>query len=398
MPDLWVEVDLDAVKHNYEQVVSLLEPSCRVMAVVKGDGYGLGAVEAARILQESGCEAFAVTTVAEALTLREHGIEGTILVLGPSAPRDWPKALEARIQLTVSQLAWIPVLDEIASEHNKRAEIQLEVETGMGRTGFLDTMIPDLAEALNNAKHIEVMGAYTHFARAAQKDHSYTRIQNKKFLSFIEKLVGLGINIPLKHVCNSAAFLDHPEYHYDMVRIGTLLGGHFPSIAFRGGLDLRDPWKAKARIVHLQQVGKGTPVGYQSIYKSKNHTTLAVIAAGYADGFGVEPRFVPQGILDLIKIIIKNIASLGGIQLGQEKILFKGKSITIAGKIGMQLTVLDIGEVECHLGEEVEIPLRRTVANPRIPRIYIKNKEIFRMREIKEGFLSLNTEYSNLTN
>jgi len=119
---------------------------------------------------------------------------------------------------------------------------------------------------------------------------------------------------------------------------------------------------------------------------------------GYADGFGVDPRFVPQGIVDLGKIIIKNIAALWRIQLGQERILFKGKSIKIAGKVGMQLTVIDVGKIECCRGDEVQIPLRRTLANPRIPRFYKKNNEYFRIRIIKEGFLSFNTEYANLTN
>ncbi len=398
MSDLWVEVNLDAVKHNYRQVVSLLTTGSQVMAVVKGDGYGLGAVEVSKALQEEGCRAFAVTTVAEALTLRDHGIEEPILVLGPSSSQEWPEAIKEGIQLTVSQLEWIPILEKMAAETDSKVKIQLKVETGMGRTGFNETMISDLVKALNNASHLIVVGIYSHFARAAQRDRTYTRLQHDKYHTFSHRLEDLGVNIPQKHICNSAAFLDYPEYHYDMVRIGTLLGGHFPSTSFQDKLDLKDPWTAKARVVHIQQIAKGTSVGYQSIYRSRADTTLAVIVAGYADGFGVEPRFVPQGIIDLGKIIIKNIAALWRIQLGQEKIILKGKTVNIAGKIGMQLTVLDVGGIECNLGDEVEIPLRRTSANPRIPRLYIKNTEFFRIRIIKEGFLSVNIEYSNLNN
>lgn len=401
MSDLWIEVDLDAVKHNYRQVLSLLATGSQVMAVVKGDGYGLGAVEVSKALLEEGCQAFAVTTVAEALTLREHGIEEDILVLGPSDSQDWPEAIKEGIQLTVSQLDWILTLEQMAAETDTQVKIQLKVETGMGRTGFSEAVIDDLTKVLHNAPHVVVKGIYTHFARAAQRDHTYTRAQHDKFQSFVRKLEDLGINLPQKHVCNSASFLDYPQYHYDIVRIGTLLGGHFPSINFRGKLDLKDPWRVKARIVHIQRVPKGTPVGYQSIYKSKTDTTLAVVAVGYADGFGVEPRFVPQGIIDLGKIIIKNIAALWRIQLGQDRITLKDKSIKIAGKIGMQLTVLDIGDIECSGGDEVEIPLRRSLANPRIPRLYKKNAEYFRIRIIKEGFLSVNTEctkYSKYSN
>lgn len=394
MSDHWIEIDLDAVKHNYRQVVSILTPKSQVMAVVKADGYGLGAVEVAKALQEEGCKDFAVTTIAEALTLRAHGITDTILVLGPTGSQDWPDAIAAGIQLTVSQLAWIPILEEMAAQARTCVEIQLKLETGMGRTGFIESMANDLAIALSNAPHVVVRGGYTHFANAAQRDHAYTKIQNDKYLSFINRLEDVGVSIPIKHVSNSAAFLDHPQYHYDRVRIGTLLGGHFPSIEFRGKLDIKDPWKAKARVVHVQQVAKGTPVGYQGIYRTKTDTTLAVIAVGYADGFGVEPRLIPQGIIDLAKIITKNIAALWGIQLGQEQILFKDKRVKIAGKIGMQLTVLDVGGIECNYGDEVEVPIRRTLANTRTARIYKINNEYFTIRTIKEGFLSLNTEYS----
>jgi len=254
-------------------------------------------------------------------------------------------------------------------------------------------MLPELSKTLRVSSHLEVLGAYTHLARGAQRQHGFTRQQHEKYISFIKRLESDGVVIPLKHICNSAGYLDFIEYHYDMVRVGTLLGGHYPSPAFEGKLELKDPWTVKARIVHLQRVPKGTYVGYQSLYISKKETTLAVIPIGYADGFGVEPKFVPQGIVDLGKIIIKNAAALLGWQLGREKVLLKGKTVNIAGKIGMQLTVIDVGKIECRSGDEIIVPLRRTLANPRIPRKYKKDGEIYIKRIIKEGFLSLNQEY-----
>lgn len=394
MADFWIEVDLDAVIHNYKEIHSKLATGCRLMAVVKADAYGLGAVEVARALEEEGCEAFAVTTVAEAIILRQEGVTGRILVLGPSSAADWPQAIAERVELTVSQLNWISVLDEMAGQAGFKAPIHLKLETGMGRTGFTEQTLAELAEALLAASHLEVVGAYTHFARGAQRDENYTRAQFQKYQSGISKLEELGVTVPLKHICNSAAFLDYPEYHCDMVRIGTLLGGHFPSKAFEGKLDLKDPWKAKTRIVHLQKIPRGTYVGYQSLYKSKKETTLAVVPVGYSDGFGLEPKMVPQGILDLGKIIVKNAAALFGLQLGREKMLLKGKTVGIAGKIGMQLTVLDVGDTDCKAGDEIIVPLRRTLANPRILRIYKKKGKYYRKRIIKEGYLSLNTEYS----
>lgn len=394
MANLWIEVDLDAILYNYRQIIARLSPECKLMAVVKADAYGLGSVEVARTLQKEGCRDFAVTTVQEALLLRRQDIRGKILVLGPSSPEDWQEAIQEEIELTVSQISWISILDKLAEEAGVQAAIQLKLETGMGRTGFTEEQLDELAEGLQEASHLKVTGVYTHFARGAQRDKLYTKAQNEKFLAYIKKLEELGILIPLKHVCNSAATIDFPEYHYDMVRVGTLLGGHFPSPAFGGIFDLKDPWIAKAKVIHIQNVPKGTFVGYQSLYRSKKDTTLAVIPIGYADGFGIEPKLVPQGMLDLGKIIIKNAAALFGLQLGREKLLMGNTPVNIAGKIGMQLTVLDVKEAQCKLGDEVTVPLRRTHANPRIPRLYIKNGEFYIKRIIKEGFLPLNAEQS----
>ncbi|NLO97022.1 MAG: alanine racemase [Peptococcaceae bacterium] len=392
MPNLWIEIDLDAVKHNYRQIISKLAPGVTLMAVVKADAYGLGAVPVAQALEEEGCRAFAVTRVEEALLLREHGIEGEILVLGPSSPEEWPQALAQRINLTVSRLEWIAEINEVARQLEIKAGIHLKLETGLGRTGFTREMLPALCEALKAAPYLDLRGVYTHLARGAQRDKTYTRKQHEKFVQYINILEENGINIPCRHICNSAGLLDFPEYHYELVRSGTLLCGHFPSPAFSGTIDLKDPWTVKAKIVHLQRVPKGTFVGYQSLYKCKKETTLAVIDVGYADGFGVAPKLVPQGFVDLIKIIIKNIAALFGFQLGREKVLFKGKPVKVAGKIGMQLTVIDMGNLECHPGEEVFLPLRRTLANSRIPRLYKKNGVICAKRVIREGILPINQE------
>lgn len=398
MAGTWIEVDLDSLVENYEEVIKHLRSGSRCMAVVKSDAYGLGAVEVARSLQRAGCEAFAVTRVEEGLILREHGIEGLIVVLGPTTKEEWPMAIAAKLQLTMTELAWIEELNEVGSklelECDQLIQVHLKLETGMGRTGFQFSELEELGAALSKANHIQVTGAYTHFARAAQRDKRYTLQQYKRFKSCVARLEELGIHPTWKHVCNSAAFLDYPEWHLDFVRIGTLLIGHYPGQGFSGTLTLRDPWLAKSRIVHLRKVPKGTHVGYQSIYRTKKVTQLAVIPVGYADGFGVAPQFVPQGWIDFLKIIVKNFIALFGIYLGQERVEINGRTVHVAGKIGMQLTVIDVGMQECTLGDEVRVPMRRTVANPRIPRIYRQEGQILSKRVLEEGVLAANTEYS----
>jgi len=398
MAGTWIEVDLDAVVENYQEIVKQLRSESRCMAVVKADAYGLGAVEVARALERTGCEAFAVTRVEEGLILREHGIKGLILVLGPTTQEEWPKAIAARLQLTLSELSSIVELNETCSEleaeYPTLVQVHLKLETGMGRTGFRVSELEALALALEKAPHLEVAGVYTHFARAARRDKGYTLGQYERFTFFTARLAELGIHPTWKHVCNSAAFLDYPEWHHDFVRIGTLLIGHYPGQGFSGKLTLSDPWSAKSRIVHLRKVPKGTYVGYQSIYRTKAETQLAVIPVGYADGFGIAPHFTPQGWVDFIKIVIKNFAALFGIFLGVERVELKEKTVRVAGKIGMQLTVLDVGMQDCALGDEVAIPLRRTLANPRIPRKYRQNGQIFSERVMEEGILSFSQNIS----
>ena len=389
MAETWIEVDLDAVVENYQETVKHLTFGSRCMAVVKADAYGLGAVEVAHALERAGCEAFAVTRVDEGLILREHGIEGLILVLGPTTPEEWPQAIAAQLQLTLSELSSIEALNEVCSDLESvtptLVQVHLKVETGMGRTGFQFSELEALTLGLEKAPHLQVVGVYTHFARAAHRDKTYTLLQYDRFTSFTVRLGQLGIHPTWKHVCNSAAFLDYPDWHHDFVRIGTLLIGHYPGQGFSGKLKLRDPWMAKSQIIHLRKVPKGTYVGYQSIYRTKAETQLAVIPVGYADGFGLAPHFTPLGWIDFVKIVFKNFVALFGLFLGVERVEIKGETVRVAGKIGMQLTVIDVGMQVCVLGDEVGIPLRRTVANPRIPRKYRQDGQIFAERVMVEG-------------
>lgn len=384
MARCWIDINLDAVLANYRAVKGLLQGASRCMAVVKADGYGLGAGEMALALEREGCTAFAVTTVAEGLVLRRYGVKGTILVLGPTFEDEWEEAVKADLQLTLTAAQPLQGLQKLCSGLDLQARVHIELETGMGRTGFSFDQLAQLADLLPECPNVVPEGIYTHFARAAQRDRAYTQRQFEAFKAGVAFLKERGIQPRYKHVCNSAAFLDYPEWHLDYVRVGTLLIGHYPGKGFAAKLKLTDPWSAKATVVHVQNVPKGTFVGYQSVYRTKRPTRLAVISVGYADGFGVEPHFVPQGWIDLGKIVVKNIAALFGKTLGREKITLRGRTVRVAGKIGMQLTVLDAGLGECRLGDEVEIPLRRTQANPCLCRRYWQSGELVGERDLLE--------------
>ncbi|MCL1918804.1 MAG: alanine racemase [Peptococcaceae bacterium] len=387
LPRAWVEVDMKAVRQNYDQVMVLKSPHARCMAVVKADGYGLGSEILAKTLAQAGCDAFAVTTVEQGVGLRRRGVDGLILVLGPALSHEWGDAVEHDLTLTVSRGAALEELEKFCAAHGRSVDIHLEIETGMGRTGFSLQDLREASAVLSELSHVKVAGVYTHFAQAMlKKGRAYTLRQFERFCEGVDFLKGSGISPGICHVCNSAAFLAFPEFHLDMVRIGTLLIGHLPAPHLGEYVKLTDPWSAKARVLQVKRVPSGTYVGYQSLYKTRGETQLAVIGLGYADGFNVEPKMAPQGWVDLAKIIVKNLCALLGISLrgSTEAASVEGRPVRVAGKVGMELTVLDVGLEACTVGQVVTVPLRRTVASARLERVYVEEGYRVLIRQVRE--------------
>jgi len=384
-PRVWIEIDLSAIRANYEQVVAFKAPEARCLAVVKADGYGLGGEALAKALAQAGCDAFGVTTVAQGAALRRGGIQGLILVMGPTKPDEWSEALATELTLAVSELTMLQELEEFcAAQHgeepalSRTLDIHLEIETGLGRTGLFPEDLRAAMPVLLSLRCLKITGIYTHFAQAERKrGRKYSQRQFRQFCSAVDFLKENGIEPGLRHVCNSPAFLTFPEFHLDMVRIGTLLIGQLPASHLGGRLKLRDPWTAKAKILQVRRVPAGKRVGYNGLYRTRTDTQLAVIGLGYADGFAVEPRLVPKGVFDLAKIIIKNIFLLCNIpwHSGSDNIFIGGHRVRVAGKVGMELTVLDVGQIDCTTDQDAMIPLRRTSAGSRLQRVYFDGEE-----------------------
>jgi alanine racemase len=379
--DCWAEIDLDKIAHNYREAERRLAPGARIMAVLKADAYGLGAESAAAALAEAGCAAFAVTTVPEGRRLRQAGVQGEILVLGPARPPEWPAAAEADLALSAADLAHLRQLAQWATGHSP-VRLHLEVETGMGRTGLLPEQAAAARAVIREAPALRLEGIYTHFARGARRDIAYTERQYARYEDFLRAYRAAGGDVPARHVCNSSVFLERPAYHHEYVRLGTLLCGQWPfTRPFPGpGFALRDPWQGKARIVHVWNAPAGVPVGYYSLYRTRRPARLAVIGAGSAHGLGVTPEFYPKNLLDLLKFTAKKAALLTGRRLGGEKILWQGQEVKIAGLIGMQLTVLDMGARGCQVGDEVLIPLRRLQTGYNVERCYTKGGRVVQIR------------------
>lgn len=368
----WIEVHLEALQHNLHEVRRHLTPGCRLIAVLKADAYGLGAVELANQLAQEGVDYFAVSFLDEALELRESGRTESILIFSPLNPEEVYPALENSCTVTVTSLEGLKTVEEAARRLERPARIHLKVDTGLGRFGFAIDKIAEAAERAAESPHIVLEGIYTHFAEAGGSER-FTRRQFKRFSDVLLALEQRGIRVPLRHCCNSAAFLRFPEMHLDAVRIGTLLGGQYPAGKVPRLLRLEDPYRFKARVVEVRMLKRGQSLGYFRTYKLRKESTVAVIPVGFVDGLGVEPAAKPTGLVDLIKTLAKILAAYFNIERTALTVRVKNKRAVIRGKVFMQFCMAVVPpDADIAPGDEVELPVRRTLASRGITRVYLR--------------------------
>lgn len=280
----WVEIDLDALAHNVRALRSATPPPARFMAVVKADGYGHGAVEVSRRVLQAGAQRLGVATVAEAIELREAGIEAPLQVL--SEPPAEAAALLVRhdIVSTVATREFADALSKTAMRAERPAVCHLKVDSGMNRIGFRAEEAGDAAVWLRDLPGLVFEGIFTHFATAdTPGDWEFGR-QLERFERAVEDVSAEWVRPPLVHAANSAATILHPETHLDMVRCGIAMYGLHPSPATYGAIDLRPAMSVKARVSQVKRVGIGEGVSYGFTWHAAGPTTIATLPLGYADG------------------------------------------------------------------------------------------------------------------
>jgi len=376
----WIEIEATAMEHNLCAVKSLLQPPTRLLAVIKADAYGAGAVEAARIFTAAGADYLGVTTLAEGLELRRAGITAPILLMSPLLPEELPQALHNDLTLTISSRSGAEAAAAAAAAMGRQARVHLKVETGLQRTGLEPGEVVPLAKEMQCWPGVQLEGLYSHLAEAARPGAARRQLQC--FQKVIMDLEGQQISLPLKHICNSTGLLLHPEMHLDMVRAGTLLYGQFPYRAPRRGLELKNPWQFKARILFIHDVAAGTPVGYGGDYVVKKATRLAVIPVGYADGFALTAVSRPKNLNDLARHLAKTVLAYLGRGGGEgTAVTIAGRRAPVIGRVGMQLSIVDVGHLtEVEVGQEVEVDIRRPTANARLPRVYCREGQPYLVR------------------
>ncbi|MDD3898095.1 MAG: alanine racemase [Syntrophomonadaceae bacterium] len=375
--DRWLEIDIDAIKHNLEQVKSLLPEKVRLIAVVKADGYGHGAVETSRLLYQNGVDFFGVSFLDEAVALRQAGIRASIMLFSPLVnEQQVTTALTNYITLTITSLNDCTLLDKISRRMNVKTTVHLKVDTGLGRFGLNREELIEVCQTLKDNPCIYIEGIYTHMAEAASNNPIYTQKQFSRFLSIIDELKQAGFKIPVCHCANSAVFLNYPEMYLNAVRIGTLISGELPAGKFMNQLDLINPYKYKSRVISLRTLDKGSYLGYNRTVRLNQPAQIAVIPVGFNHGLALQVANRPAGWGDFLKVLAKSILAFFHLSRFTLKVKINGCEYPIRGKVFMQMALVEIPvEAWVKIGDEVEVPVRKTLAARNLNRIYIKDGE-----------------------
>ena len=321
----WAEIDLAAIRHNVEVLCEVAAPAA-VWAVVKANGYGHGAVPAARAALDGGAGGLCVALVQEGMELRDAGLEGRILVLSEQPPAELADAVRAGLELTVYSYAQ---LEAIAVAGGRRHPVHLKIDTGMRRVGAAPADALGLAAAITASPAVRLAGAFTHLAIADLPDDPYNALQIESFNEVVSTLALAGNQPPLVHAANSAAILALPASRFDVVRAGIAIYGISPGAALDKRAEaLRPALSLRARVSHVKHVNAGDRISYGLRHRFASNSTVATLPLGYADG-------VPRRLF-----------AAGG------EVLIGGRRRPIVGVVTMDHLMVDCGNDDIAVGDE----------------------------------------------
>ena len=379
------DIDLDAVLFNFEQMSRHLPKDVKIMAVVKTDAYGHGAVPLARLLEP--CDylwGYAAATVDEAVELRQAGIEKPILILGYTFPECYSHIVRYDIRQTVFEYGMAEELSKEAVRQHKKAWIHIKLDTGMGRLGYQKTedAVRDV-QRMKELPMLEIEGVFTHFANADTKDQSFTEKQLVKFTQMTEAMEQAGISFALKHCANSAGIIELPEQKFNLVRAGIISYGMWPSEDVKQDVvQLKPILSLKSHVVYVKEVEAGTTVSYGCTWTADERRTIATVPVGYGDGYprslsnkgyvlihGQKAPIAGRVCMDYMMIDVTDIADVK-----------TGDSVTLIGRDGEQsITAEELGNLSGRFNYELMCDLGN-----RIPRIYYRDGKISEIRDYFE--------------
>lgn len=322
-------VSLDALARNLGCIRARVGQGIQIMAVVKADAYGHGAVPVARVLVEAGAEWLGVALPEEGVRLREHGVQVPILVMGPTPPDLGSLLFGYRLDQMTYHPLHARALSQSVGASGGRVRVHLKIDTGMGRLGVHPPDAVAVARAIVNLPGLQLGGVMTHFAAADAANKNHAREQLRRFLEAIREIEAAGIAIPLRHAANSAALLDLPETHLDMVRPGIALYGYPPSLATSDTGAWEPALTLRTRIAQVKKLSKGDTVSYGCTYEAPRDILVATLPVGYADGYN------------------RLLSNRG-------EVLVRGQRAPVIGTVCMDMCMVDVTEVSgVQEGEEV---------------------------------------------
>lgn len=318
----YAEIDLKAIGHNINEVRKNVGKNIMICAVIKADAYGHGAVAVGRYL-ENAVEYFAVATVEEAIELREAGIKLPILILSYTSPRQYDDVVKYDITQTVYSYETAKLLDETAKVLDKTVKVHVAIDTGMTRIGFVMTEESiDNIEKISKLDNIKLEGMFTHFSCADMYDKTYSQKQMKRYDWVCEQLEKRGVQIPIKHMCNSAGIMEFDSHRFQMVRSGIITYGLYPSEEVnKSALKLIPAMSFKSHVVNVKTVEAGHGVSYGATYVTKAPTKIATVSVGYADGY---PRALSN----------------------KGRVLIHGQFAPVIGRVCMDQIMVDVTEID----------------------------------------------------
>jgi alanine racemase len=326
----WTEIDLGRLRRNLHLIRRDLPRHVQLLAVVKDEAYGHGALDVVRVALEEGAWGFGLSTLEEAMALRDAGITAPLLLLGERQEAELPWCVQHDLTVCVNEPNTVQQLARIASAVGKRVPVHVKIHTGMSRYGVRwDEALP-LIERICSEKSLRLEGVMTHFAQSDETEKTFANLQFSRFNSVLEELARRGVHVEFRHTCNSGGFLDLPHAHLDMVRVGILMYGIFPSSVCRRIPGIEPVMSVKARIAAIQKLEPGEVVGYGMRYTASAPRRVAVLPIGYGDGF---PRVRNQGCA-----------------------LIHGKRAPLIGGIAMDALMVDVTDIpEAQMWDEAVI-------------------------------------------
>jgi alanine racemase len=373
------EIHLSNLRHNVQALRSLLKPGVQLMAVVKADAYGHGALPCAQAVLDAGADTLGVGIVSEGIDLREQGVQAPIQVLIGIFPDEVDDLIQHNLTTTLHSQSLAKGLSQRAGQLGKEVGVHIKVDTGMGRLGIAPEQLPELIEFVTRLKNIRIESIFTHFSSADNEDPAFTKNQIKRFQTSLDKLRKAKFNVPLAHCANSAALLQFPESQYDLVRPGITLYGALPAPSLAAVVEpltaknekfsLRPVMQWKTRILSINSLPKGSPVSYGKKFVTQRDSRIATLPVGYADGLErlltnrmqvlVHGHKVPQVGTICMDMCMVDVTDIAEVQEGDEVVLFgqQGKENITADEMAAQAGTISY-EILCGVGK-------------RVPRIYL---------------------------